>query len=293
MKKVILINVSKKDFQYPQVRRYEKKFKIIFSEDKKNFENKNVIAILAGLEKLKKKEIDNYPNLKIISRFGTGVDNIDLDYTKKKKILVLKTRQEPVLPTAELTVALILMITRRLIQNVNSLKNKKWLQFKGQNLKSKKVGIIGLGLIGRSVANILSRFGCEIYFCDKKKIKNKSYKQVNISKIFKYSDIICLHLNFTQDQENFINKKTLNLMKKNCILINTARGSFINEDDLFLHLKKNKNFTAVSDCFKNEPYIGKLLNLNNFFGTSHVSSNTYESRMAMSKKSFLNIIEKI
>ena len=130
MKKVILINVSKKDFQYSNIKKYEKKFQIIFFEDKKNFEKKNVIAILAGLEKFTKKEIDNYPNLKIISRFGTGVDNIDLDYAKKKKILVLKTRQEPVLPTAELTVALILMITRKLFQNVTSLKNKKWLQFK-------------------------------------------------------------------------------------------------------------------------------------------------------------------
>ena len=82
-------------------------------------------------------------------------------------------------------------------------------------------------------------------------------------------------------------------MKKNCILINTSRGGFINEEDLYKHLKKNKFFFAGFDCFKNEPYSGKLLNLKNFFGTSHISSNTYESRMAMSKKSFLNIVEKI
>ena len=82
-------------------------------------------------------------------------------------------------------------------------------------------------------------------------------------------------------------------MKKNCILINTSRGGFINEEDLYKHLKKNQSFFAGFDCFKNEPYNGKLLNLKNFFGTSHISSNTYESRMAMSKKSFLNIIEKI
>ena len=293
MKKIILINVSKKDFRFADIKKYKKKFRIIFKEEKKIFKNMSVIAILAGLEKLNKKEIDKYPNLKIISRFGTGVDNIDLDYAKIKKISVLKTRYEPVLPTAELTISLILFIIKKLYFNVYNLKKKKWIQIQGRNLESKNIGIIGFGLIGKSVANILNKFGCKIFFCDKKKIKYKNFKQVNLYKILKISDIICLHSNYTPDQRDFICKKTLNLMKKNCVLINTSRGGFINEKDLFIHLKKNKNFFAGFDCFKKEPYSGKLLNLKNFFGTSHISSNTYESRMAMSKKSFLNIAEKI
>ena len=125
MKKIILINVSKKDFRFADIKKYKKKFRIIFKEEKKIFKNMSVIAILAGLEKLNKKEIDKYPNLKIISRFGTGVDNIDLDYAKIKKISVLKTRYEPVLPTAELTISLILFIIKKLYFNVYNLKKKK------------------------------------------------------------------------------------------------------------------------------------------------------------------------
>ena len=139
MKKIIQINIKKIDFDYPNYNTYRKKFDIYFREDKKKIDKKKVVAIIAGLEKFEKKEIDNYPNLKIISRFGTGVDNIDLDYVKKKRILLLKTMYEPVLPTAELTVALILMITRKLFQNISSLKNKKWFQFKGQDLKPKEL----------------------------------------------------------------------------------------------------------------------------------------------------------
>tara|TARA_Y100000741_G_scaffold364992_2_gene358304 strand:+ start:450 stop:851 length:402 start_codon:yes stop_codon:yes gene_type:complete len=130
MKKIILINVSKKDFRFADIKKYKKKFRIIFKEEKKIFKNMSVIAILAGLEKLNKKEIDKYPNLKIISRFGTGVDNIDLDYAKIKKISVLKTRYEPVLPTAELTISLILFIIKKLYFNVYNLKKKNGYKYK-------------------------------------------------------------------------------------------------------------------------------------------------------------------
>ena len=125
-KKTILINISKNDFNYSKIKKYRKKFKIIFSgENNISYNRKNVIAILAGLEKFNKKEIDKYPNLRIISRFGTGVDNINLNYAKEKKILVLKTRYEPVLPTVELTISIILFIIRKLYFNVFNLKKKK------------------------------------------------------------------------------------------------------------------------------------------------------------------------
>ena len=125
-RKIILINISKNDFNYSKIKKYKKKFKIIFAgENNISYDKKNVIAILAGLEKFNRQEIDKYPNLRIISRFGTGVDNIDLIHAKAKKILVLKTRHEPVLPTVELTISLILLIIRKLYFNIFNLKKKK------------------------------------------------------------------------------------------------------------------------------------------------------------------------
>ncbi len=293
MKKIILIKVSKFDFRYSNVVKYKKKFKIVYSSDNKNYDKKKVVAIIAGLEEYSKKIINRYPNLRIISRFGTGTDKIDHEYANRKNILILRTKDEPVLPTAEFTISLILMINRKLYLNIRTLKNLKWLQNQGNNLNGKIIGIIGLGLIGKKVAKILKSFGCKIFYYDIKKIKSIKYKYSSLKNLFIKSDIICIHSNYTKDQSDLINKKSLKLLKKNCILINTARGDFVNENDLFNHMKKNKNFYAGFDCFKKEPYDGKLLKLENFFGTPHVSSNTYESRLQMSKKSFMNIINNL
>ncbi len=291
MKKIILINIPKSNFNYPEIKKYQNKFSIVFKGLNKKIKKKNIIAIIAGVEKFSKDEIDKYPNLKIISRFGTGIDNIDIDYARKKKIKIRRTRLEPVLPTAELTIAFIFLILKKLYSNLYTLKKKKWLQYQGNNLKDRVVGIYGFGLIGSMVGNFLSNFGCKIYFHDIRAIKNSKFERVSFNKLLKYSDIICIHANFTKDQYNIFNKNSLKKMKKNCIFLNTARGGFVDEVALYNHLKKNKNFYAGFDCFKEEPYKGKLLNLPNFFATSHISSNTYESRKEMSKKSFLNIIK--
>jgi len=293
MKKIILINISKLDFDFSNYKIYKKKFDIYFKEEQKKIDKDKVIAILAGLENYSQKKIESYPNLKVISRFGTGTDNIDLFFAKKKKILVQRTKLDPVLPTAEHTVALILMIIKNLYTNISNLRKKKWIQLQGYNLKSKTVGIIGLGLIGKTVADILFSFGCKIIYYDIKNIKIKKYLKVSFKKLISTSNIICIHANYSKNQENLINKRTLKKFKKNAILINTARGGFVNEEDLYLHLKKNSKFLAGVDCFKSEPYYGKLLKLNNFFSTPHISSNTKESRKMMSKNSFMNIIKNL
>lgn len=293
MKKIILINISKSDFDFPGYKIYKKNFNIYFNDDKKKIEKKRVVGILAGLENYSQKKIEAYPNLKVISRFGTGIDNIDLFFAKKKKILVQRTKLDPVLPTAEHTVTLILMILKNIYTNISNLRKKKWIQLQGYNLKSKTVGIIGLGLIGKTVADILFGFGCKIIYYDIKNIKIKRYLKVSLKKLISTSNIICIHANYSKNQENLINKKTLRRFKKNAILVNTARGGFVNEEDLYLHLKKNSKFFAGVDCFKSEPYYGKLLKLNNFFATPHISSNTKESRKMMSKNSFMNIIKNL
>ena len=122
MKKIILINIPKSNFNYPEIKKYQNKFSIVFKGLNKKIKKKNIIAIIAGVEKFSKDEIDKYPNLKIISRFGTGIDNIDIDYARKKKIKIRRTRLEPVLPTAELTIAFIFLILKKLYSNLYTLK---------------------------------------------------------------------------------------------------------------------------------------------------------------------------
>ena len=229
-------------------------------------------------------------NLKVISRCGVGIDNIDTKYTKIKKIIIKNTPLIPSVATAEFTVIAVGVLIKNLYENIRFLKEKKWYKIKGRNLIGKNVGVIGYGNVGYKVAKILSILGCnllvnDIYF------KNNKFKKTPLSILMRKSDIIVITCSLTPKTKNLINKNNLRFLKKNCILVNTSRGGIINEKDLFFFLKKNKYAKAFSDCFAAEPYSGKLLDLTNFYSTAHTGSYTKETRDEMEKFSSFNLFE--
>lgn len=261
-----------------------------FNELKKLLDH-NTIGILSGNELLNKLILQSAPNLKIISRCGVGIDNIDLDYAKKKKIMIKNTPLIPSIATAEFTVAVVLSLIKNLYENIKSLKEKKWTKFKGKNVQNKTIGIIGYGNVGSRVAKFLSFFGSKILVYDIKKVS--LFKKVTLSKLLKTSNVIILTCSLTKETINLLNKNNLCFIKKNSIIVNSSRGGIINEKDLFLFLKKNKSVKAFSDCFVEEPYKGELLDLNNFYSTAHVGSFTEEARNEMERISSLNLFKQI
>jgi len=270
--------------------KFNKTNKTLNQKEIKKIVNSETIGILSGNEILDQKLLKNYKNLRVISRCGVGIDNIDIKYAKIKKIKIKNTPLIPSIATAELSVLAVGMLIRNLYENVKYLKEKKWNKVKGRNLNGKTVGIIGYGNVGSKVGNILSIFGCNLLINDIK-LKNNKFKKSSLSFLMKNSDIVIISCSLTPKTKHLINKNNFMLLKKNCILINTSRGGIINEKDLFNFLKKNKEAKAFSDCFAIEPYNGKLLNLENFYSTAHTGSFTKETRDEMERVSSFNLFK--
>ena len=263
---------------------------------KRLFISKNIIGVIAGLELYDEKLLNKIQNLRVISRVGVGLDSINLQKCKQKKIKILKLNNELSMSVAELSLTFILNSLRNVIDNNNLLKKNKWNPIIGKNLSNKTVGLIGYGKIGKILRKYLKIFDCNFLVFEKKKIKQSlKFKKTSLKEIFKKCDIISLNIDLNKSTHFLINKKNLNISKKDLILINTSRGAIINEKDLFNFLQKNKKAKAFLDCFINEPYKGNLLKLNNCYMTPHIATFTTETRnkmeLACSKK-LINFLRK-
>ena len=159
---------------------------------------KNCEYIIAGTENYDKYTIDNLNKLKCLYRLGSGIDNIDLDYLKKKKIKFLKSKTTPEIAVAELIVGYILSFYRNINEHDKNLKNKIWKKKMGSLLSGKTLGIIGYGKVGRHLHKILKNFGIKILINDIKKINQKNS---NLNLLIKKSDIISINMNFIKKKK--------------------------------------------------------------------------------------------
>lgn len=246
-------------------------------------------AIIAGVEPLTKNVLDNALNLKIISRCGAGIDNVDLDCTKSKGIIVKNTPDAPTRAVAEFAIGLIFDISKRISEMNNELKNNKtWKKLKGVNLIDKKLGIIGYGRIGKEVAKIASAIGLKVIIYDPLQ-KNSSLETLKSE-----SDFITIHIPLTNDNYHFIDNKFLETLKNGVSIINTSRGGIIDEEALYEALKSKKISYAAIDVFEKEPNTeSKLMELENIILTPHSASNTTETRIFMEEECAKNIVDEI
>jgi D-3-phosphoglycerate dehydrogenase len=244
--------------------------------------DENVIAIIAGLEPLNETVLKKAPNLKVVSRCGIGVDNVDLDYAKLQDISVFNTPDAPSKAVAELTIAHIFSLSRRISEADRNIKNGNWKPLMGRLISQQTIGVIGYGRIGQLVVESLSMIGAKILVYDKEKvISTNKLEIVDLGYLLKNSNIVSLHIPYTPQTKNIIDSDALALFKKNALLINVARGGLVDEEALYEAIKSNNLGGAAIDCFSVEPYAGKLLELNNIQVTSHMGSYAIESRSMM------------
>jgi len=262
--------------------------------------DEKVTAILSGTEIYDQDVLEVAHDLKIISRAGIGVDNVDLEYCAKKGITVTNTPDAPSAAVAELTICQMLNMLRK-VQNVNLNSNTKWNRYIGRELGDCIIGVIGLGRIGGRVLEILKGFHPkrisvnDINTTLMVNHENLSYGVIATSKenILKECDIITIHIPLKDDSINnvdYITLDDLNKMKSNVRLLNMSRGGIINEEDLYEWLKIHPKATTAVDSFKNEKYEGKLLECRNAYLTPHLGSCTVSSRIAMEMGAVKNII---
>jgi len=252
-------------------------------------------GVLAGLEPFDDYVLNNMKNLRCISRCGVGIDNIDLLKAKERNIAIFNTPDVVIQPVAELAIAMIFDLIKRLTWQTTLMRLGRWEKKTGNLLKGKRVGILGLGKIGKRTAQILTKLDTEVYaadiFPDKDWAKSNGIKVVSYEELLKTSDILSIHLSFNKDNPFCLGQKEISLMKKGAILINVARGRFIDEDALYEALKRGYLAGAAFDVFSKEPYSGKLCELENVVLTPHIATLTQESRLEMEIQATKNLLK--
>ncbi|HHW00448.1 MAG TPA: phosphoglycerate dehydrogenase [Clostridiaceae bacterium] len=249
------------------------------------------VGIIAGVEPLTREVMMAAENLKVISRCGIGIDSVDMKAAGELGIKVTITPEAPMISVAELTIGLILSIIRKITVLDAGIRKGGWKGPKGNLLWGKTVGIIGCGRIGTYVSRLLKAFGCDVIGYDPYIKEHEICRMVGFEELLEKSDIISLHIPYTDENKNIIGAAQLKQMKPTCLLINAARGGLIDEDALYEALKNGEIAGAALDCFAEEPYSGPLTKLENTVLIPHMGSSATEARIMMEKQALDNLIK--
>lgn len=245
-----------------------------------------VSGVIAGLERYDD-GILNMPGLKVISRCGSGISNIDLGAAERLGVMVLSTPAGPVTAVAELTVGAMICLLRNLSLMDKEMHEGRWNKRIGAGLNGKKVAIVGFGRIGRKVAELLKPFGARMTAVDPYFKEAGGVKASTLDEALKEADIITLHLS---GEEEIIGAREFSLMKDGAFLLNAARGPLVNEDALIKALEAGRLKGAWLDTFSEEPYTGPLDGFPQVLLTPHAGSYTGECRRAMEMEAVENLI---
>ena len=274
-------------------------FKIIMNRTGKkvdyNFLKKKISkinVIIAGTEIYDEKVLKLASNLKAIYRIGVGTDNINLDFCKRNNIKIFTSKTDLSTGVAEHAIGLMFSAIKKIIEFDKNIKTKKWKKQTTKLLSNKKIGIIGLGKIGKKIYKLLKPFKLKYFYNDEIRYDYLNIKFKSIKELFKICDVITIHLPLNKKTNKMINKKIFIQSNPNIILINTSRGEVINEMDLVNFLLKNKKAFAALDVFQKEPYVGKLQKLQNIILTPHVGGYSLELRSQMENEAIDKIIQK-
>lgn len=253
--------------------------------------------------KVHKEIIDKAKKLKIIANFGVGIDNIDIEYAKSKNICVTNSPGNSDIPVAELTVALILDLMRKVTFNDRKMREAApdniidVTSNLGNTVSGKKLGLVGIGKIARSVAKITSVLGMKIIYHNRRRLSAEEEHSLDIEwkdsleSLLHEADIVSLHIPATNENKHIISTGEFAIMKDSAYIVNTARGSLIDEEALLCSLNNGEIAGAALDVFENEKKINpKLLGCNNIILSPHNGTGTIEARIGNTITASSNII---
>ena len=259
--------------------------------------------ISTGFDKIGENFFNNLSGkLKIIAQVGVGYDNILIKLAEEKKIKITNTPNVLNEAVAETTILLILAASRRIGEAYNLVRTDNWKNQKpdltkfmiGNSVTGKTLGIIGMGRIGRMAAKCAKAFGMKIIYFNRNKLSDDLEDGAkyfsDIKNMLPECDFVSIHTPATAETKHILNSSTISMLPKHAVIINTSRGSTIDDDALIDALKNKKIYAAGLDVFNNEPNLDKrYLNLDNCFVLPHIGSATHETRLAMSMMAVDNI----
>jgi len=241
------------------------------------------------------------PQLRLISNFGTGVDHIDLATARQRNILVTNTPDVLTEDTADMTMALILAVPRRLAEGERLVRSGRWQGWgptfmMGHRIWGKRLGIIGMGRIGQAVARRAKGFGLSVHYHNRKRLHPDIERELeatyweSLDQMLARMDVISVHCPHTPATYHLLSSRRLDLLQRHAYVVNTARGEVIDENALTRKLLKGEIAGAGLDVFEHEPAVNqKLLQLDNVVLLPHLGSATLEGRVDMGEKVIINI----
>mgnify|MGYP000220989268 CR=1 FL=1 len=256
-------------------------------------------AIVILADKIDKEVMDAAPNLRVISNYAVGYDNIDIEEATRRKIMVTNTPDVLTNATAELALALLFAVARRVVEGDRFTREGRFegwspVLLLGTEIKGKTVGVIGAGRIGREFAKKAYALGMKVIYYSrtrKEALDKIGAEFVSLEELLRRSDFISIHLPLTPETHHLIGKKEIEMMKPDAILINTGRGAVIDEMALADALKRKRIKGAGLDVYEFEPGITRiLLELENVVLTPHIGSATEETRKRMMEVACENLL---
>jgi len=261
--------------------------------------NEDVVGIIIGVDPLPANVLDQCKSLRAISKYGVGMDNIDLKRADKLGILVKNAVGTNAISVAEHAIGLMFAASRHLPSVAAGVKAYGWERSIGFELTNKNLGIVGGGQIGKEVAKRAVGLGMKVtifdpYFTDFDFLEKYNVQTAEeLPELLKMSDVISLHLPATEETTELINAETLKLLKPTAILINTSRGELVDEEALYHALVNHKIAAAAQDVYSTEPpkQGDALVALPNFILTPHIGAFTHEAVERMAMVSTKNLID--
>jgi D-3-phosphoglycerate dehydrogenase len=248
----------------------------------------NAEALITEHDHVTEKVIRSYPDLKFIGVCRGTPSNVAISVATESGIPVFYTPARNAQAVAEMFISNVITFLRHTLASIEWLKKGNWgegahtsyLQFKGNELAGKTIGMVGFGAVGQRIADMTRCFPCDIQFYDPfLESTHPDYKKTTLEHIFQYSDIVSIHLPVNEQTKGMINKSLLSLMKPDAIFVNTARAIVVNRNDLLEVLENKRIRGAILDVFDHEPPDAidqKIIHLPNVLATPHIAGATFE-----------------
>lgn len=255
-------------------------------------------GLIVGVDPVNESIMKAAPHLKTIAKYGVGIDNIDMAYAKAKGISVTRTLNANANAVADYAMTLLMSVARRVVEINAGCHHNDWSKKEALDIYGKKIGVLGLGAIGRGVVKRAKGFDMEVYGYDI--VRDDDFLNAydvhfaDVETIVRTCDFISLHLPLTKDTRHILNKENLKQAKETLIIVNTARGGLIDEDDLYELLKTHKIYGLGLDVFEQEPpQSSKLLELPNVVVSSHTAASSQEAINQMSRMAVENLLREL
>lgn len=255
-----------------------------------------VDAVLAGLDRFDESVFARTPRLRVVARYGAGVDNVDLAAAARHRVVVTHTPGANANAVAELTIALLFALARPLLRGADSVRSGHWSAPRGFELGGRTLGLVGLGAVGRRVATKASALGCRVIACDplvdEADARAAGAELGPREHVVAMADVLSLHAPLTAETRDIVNRELLDSMKAGAALINTARGELVVEEDLLRALDEGRLRAAALDTLREEPPPPEhpLLRRDDVIVTPHIAGQTDEAIQEMARQAIDDLL---